>query len=108
MVRRGPSVSTALVALFTLTTSAFVVTGATGGVSETGQRPFRLNIVTMAQSGGPAWDLYILATQQFQARDQKEQSSYFQIAGESESSIKLAAIDEVNHGCLQTALSVPV
>lgn len=83
-VYRGSSVSAALVALFTLicTTFAFVVTGATGGISAAGQRPFRLNIVTMAQSGGPAWDLYILATQQFQAQDQTEQLSYFQMAGE--------------------------
>ncbi|RDI89614.1 hypothetical protein Vi05172_g503 [Venturia inaequalis] len=78
------SISTTSVALFAAlihTISAFVVTGATGGIGASGERPFRLNIVGMAQSGGPAWDLYILATQRFQALDQKERLSYFQIAG---------------------------
>lgn len=83
-----PTLLTSLVALVVLmcSTSAFVVTGAVGGVNtETGQRPFRLNIVTMAQIGGPAWDLYILALQQFQAKDQKDQLSFFQIAGKFKS-----------------------
>jgi hypothetical protein len=54
--------------------STFVVMGATSGINgATGERPFRQDIATMAQTGGPLWDLYILAVQQFQTLDQSDQ-----------------------------------
>lgn len=65
-----------------LTVRCYQVTGPTGGVNPaTGQRPYRQEFNEFAASG-PAFDLYILALQQFQANDQGAQLSYYQVAGQ--------------------------
>ena len=65
------------------TAQAISITGATGGVdTATGQRPFRQEFSTFATSG-PAFDLYILALQRFQQRNQTDILSYYQVAGMS-------------------------
>ena len=46
----------------------------------TGERPFRQDI-NVLQRSGPAFDLYILALQQFTQQNQTSQLSYYQIAG---------------------------
>ena len=70
-------------ACFIQFSSSFHVTGARGGRNaSTGSRPFRLEIRDLAQAG-PAWDLYIQALSQMQAKPQSDPLSYFQIAGES-------------------------
>lgn len=46
----------------------------------TGSRPFRLNINDF-QNSGPAFDLYVLALQNFTQVDELELTSYFQVAG---------------------------
>ena len=63
--------------------SAVAVTGALGGVNVvTGQRPSRQEISTFQTSGGPAFDLYILAFQRFVQANQTYLLSYYQVAGE--------------------------
>lgn len=60
---------------------AFQVTGPPGGVDDsTGARPFRYEISDF-QHSGEAWDLYLLALSDFQAVEQSDPLSYFQIAG---------------------------
>lgn len=57
------------------------VTGAPGGVNTaSGERPSRQDIYTLSSSG-PAFDLFILALQQFQQEDQSDLLSYYQVAG---------------------------
>ncbi|KAL8377308.1 hypothetical protein RB595_008138 [Gaeumannomyces hyphopodioides] len=57
------------------------VTGVTSGVNTaTGQRPARLDINTL-QNSGPQWDLYILGLLRFQSQAEGDELSYFQIAG---------------------------
>ncbi|KLU85588.1 hypothetical protein MAPG_04611 [Magnaporthiopsis poae ATCC 64411] len=57
------------------------ITGVTTGVNTaTGQRPARLDINTL-QNSGPQWDLYILGLLRFQTQAEDDQLSYFQIAG---------------------------
>ncbi|KAK6383547.1 hypothetical protein LTS17_002839 [Exophiala oligosperma] len=59
----------------------FKVTGALGGVnSTTGARPLRYEIHEFAKSG-PAFHLLILSMMAFQAANQSEPLSYFQISG---------------------------
>lgn len=70
-----------LFAFVTESTTAFKITGATGGVDpSTGARPFRQEINTFATSGAP-YDLFILALRQLQSTDQTQPLSFFQIAG---------------------------
>jgi len=56
------------------------IPGVSAGQSNSGQRPFRQEFMKFAASG-PAFDLYILALQQFQAQDQVQTLSYFQVSG---------------------------
>ncbi|KAL6244485.1 hypothetical protein RBB50_008727 [Rhinocladiella similis] len=59
----------------------FKITGALGGVnSTTGARPLRYEIHEFANSG-PAFDLLVLSMMAFQAANQSEPLSYFQISG---------------------------
>ncbi|KAL1969229.1 hypothetical protein VTN77DRAFT_483 [Rasamsonia byssochlamydoides] len=60
---------------------AFAVTGVSAGVNpDTGERPFRLNLKDF-QSSGPPFDLYIQALSRFQAEDQSELLSWYEVAG---------------------------
>ncbi|KAI9732411.1 MAG: hypothetical protein M1834_001619 [Cirrosporium novae-zelandiae] len=60
---------------------AYTITGVQAGINNrTGERPMRTEFSTFVDSG-PAFDLYILASQQFQQDDQSELLSYFQVAG---------------------------
>ena len=62
--------------------SAVAITGALGGVNvATGQRPSRLEISTFQTSGGPAFDLFILAFQRFVQTNENDILSYYQVAG---------------------------
>ena len=73
----------ALVAFLSTAAQAFAVTGATGGINaRTGARPLRQDILKMQRTGGAAWDLYLQALQKFQAMDQQDALSWFQINGE--------------------------
>ena len=66
---------------FSPTSYGFAITGLQGGVNAaTGERPARQEI-SVFQHAGAAFDLYILALQQFAERDQADQFSYYQIAG---------------------------
>ncbi|KAL8405674.1 hypothetical protein RB596_004511 [Gaeumannomyces avenae] len=57
------------------------ITGVTSGVNTaTGQRPARLDINTL-QNSGAQWDLYILGLLRFQSQAEDDELSYFQIAG---------------------------
>ena len=56
------------------------ITGPTGGVQASGQRPFRTNINDFVKSG-PAFDLYIQSLQKFQNQNQTNQLSYFLVSG---------------------------
>ncbi len=60
--------------------AAVRITGASGNVSSTGERPLRLEINDFANSG-PAFDVFILALREFQLVNQSDPLSYFQIAG---------------------------
>ncbi|KAL8988921.1 MAG: hypothetical protein Q9177_002084 [Variospora cf. flavescens] len=61
--------------------NAIAVRGIQAGVDpRTGRRPFRQEFSTFKNSG-PAFDLYILALQRFQQRDQTNPLSYFGVAG---------------------------
>ena len=61
--------------------NAVTITGPQGGVNTTtGQRPFRQEFSTFKNSG-PAFDLYILALQQFQQQNQSALLSYYQVSG---------------------------
>ena len=72
--------ATALTA-FVAVANAYAITGAQGGVNlATGQRPLRQEI-SVFQNAGPAFDLYILAFQQFAQEDQTLLLSYYQVAG---------------------------
>ncbi|KAL8794331.1 MAG: hypothetical protein Q9195_003158 [Heterodermia aff. obscurata] len=65
---------------FSHTSYAFAVTGLQGGVNaSTGERPIRQEISTF-QYAGAAFDLYILALQQFVQQDQADPFSFYQIA----------------------------
>lgn len=60
---------------------ALEVTGAQGGLDpSTGARPLRIEISDFSKSG-PAFDLFVLAMDRFQAVDQYDPLSYFQISG---------------------------
>ena len=60
---------------------AFAITGNKGGVNPaTGERPVRMEISTL-QHEGPAFDVYVLALQQFMEQDQSHPLSYYQISG---------------------------
>jgi tyrosinase len=54
--------------------SYYAITGATGGVQP------RLEIRQLQQTG-EMWNLFLLAMDEFEAMDQKEIDSYYQIAG---------------------------
>lgn len=56
-------------------TSYYAITGATGGVFP------RLEIRELEKNGGEMWNLFLLAMTEFQAMDQNDIDSYFQIAG---------------------------
>lgn len=63
--------------------NAYIVTGATGNINkETGQRPFRQDIVKMYKAAGPTWDLFLLSLQAIQAKNQSDQLSWYQVSGE--------------------------
>ena len=77
------------VVLFVATSNSYAITGPTGGVNtNTGQRPFRQDITTF-QSSGAAWDLYILAFQNFTKTDQTKLLSYYQVSGTKPFTISL-------------------
>lgn len=60
---------------------AIAIKGIQAGVNaSTGERPARKEF-SVFRSSGPAFDLYILALQQFQQQNQSALLSYFQIAG---------------------------
>ncbi|KAL2406782.1 Polyphenol oxidase 1 [Exophiala dermatitidis] len=60
---------------------AFKITGATGGVdSTTGARPLRTEIGQFSTSGAP-FDLFVLSLIAFQAVNQSNPLSYFQVSG---------------------------
>jgi tyrosinase len=62
-------------------TTAYNIKGATGGVNTaTGQRPSRQDL-TSFQNSGAAFDLFVLAFQQFQLEDQAQLLSLYQIDG---------------------------
>lgn len=78
-----------LSALYHLTTlialskqiSAYGITGLSGGVNyDTGERPVRRDLRDL-QSSGAAFDLYVQALAQFQADDQSDLVSYYEVAG---------------------------
>lgn len=75
-------VATVLGAIASVNGQQYVaVVGLKNGVNNTsGARPARQNINTLADSG-PAWNLYIQALAAFQADDQSDLLSYYQIAG---------------------------
>ena len=58
----------------------YAITGISGGVEASGQRPFRTEINDFAQSGAP-FDLYILALQKIQRANESDVASHFQIGG---------------------------
>ncbi|KAI7978310.1 hypothetical protein EIK77_001253 [Talaromyces pinophilus] len=61
--------------------TAYSITGLSGGVNnDTGERPARLDLRDL-QSSGAAFDLYIQALAQFQADDQSDLVSYYEVAG---------------------------
>ncbi|KAI9855691.1 MAG: hypothetical protein M1824_005924, partial [Vezdaea acicularis] len=63
------------------TVIAFQVTGISNGVDPTsGARPSRQELSTLQKSGAP-FDLYIQALQKFEADDQSDFLSYYEIAG---------------------------
>jgi tyrosinase len=60
---------------------AYAITGVSAGVNpDTGERPFRLNLKDF-QYSGPPFDLYIQALSRFQADDQSNLLSYYEVAG---------------------------
>lgn len=60
---------------------SYRITGATSGINaQTGERPARRDLRTF-QSSGPAYHLYIQALQMFQATNQAQQLSHYEIAG---------------------------
>ena len=62
---------------------SYAITGVQGSVNGfTGERPVRQEFSTFKNSG-PAFDLYILALQQFQQQNQSALVSFFQVAGKS-------------------------
>ncbi|KAI9698509.1 MAG: hypothetical protein M1836_004090 [Candelina mexicana] len=71
-----------LVSIFSATVNAaYAITGPQGGVNaQTGERPFRQELRTFANSGA-AWDLYIQALAQLQSVNQGDLLSYYQIGG---------------------------
>ncbi|KUL89658.1 hypothetical protein ZTR_00412 [Talaromyces verruculosus] len=61
--------------------TAYGITGLSGGVNhDTGERPARRDLRDL-QSSGAAFDLYIQALSQFQADDQSDLVSYYEVAG---------------------------
>ncbi|KAL2125940.1 hypothetical protein VTI74DRAFT_2182 [Chaetomium olivicolor] len=65
-----------------LAASPFPVVGVKTGIDKnTGQPPPRLNINTLWARRGPQWDLYILALAELQALDERDELSYFALAG---------------------------
>lgn len=61
--------------------TAYGITGLSGGVNyNTGERPARRDLRDL-QSSGAAFDLYIQALVQFQADDQSDMVSYYEVAG---------------------------
>ncbi|KAH8770537.1 hypothetical protein BGZ57DRAFT_437429 [Hyaloscypha finlandica] len=58
----------------------YAITGVQTGISQSGARPARRNILDM-QNDVPTWSLYIQALTAFQNMDENDQLSYFQIAG---------------------------
>jgi tyrosinase len=61
--------------------SRVAVVGAKGGIYSNGKRPSRLGINGMHSKGGPNWDLYIQALAAFQAVEESNKYSYFQVVG---------------------------
>lgn len=55
--------------------SYYAITGAQGGVQP------RLEIRQLQKAGGEMWNLFLLALIEFEAMDQKQIDSYYQIAG---------------------------
>ncbi|KAI9812447.1 MAG: hypothetical protein M1827_004678 [Pycnora praestabilis] len=67
--------------LYVVSVDSIAITGASGGINQTtGKRPFREEFNNF-QNSGPAFDLYILALQYIQTRNQSHTLSYYQIAG---------------------------
>jgi hypothetical protein len=79
---------------------AFAITGILAGVNNsTGERPLRLAIEELYQSG-PGWDLFVLALAEFQNMSQDDPLSYYQVAGKTTSAAlgKLVADLQGIHG----------
>ena len=71
----------ALAALLQSSAATVATTGISAGVNPTtGERPSRIEMSTFEKSG-PAFDLYIQALAAFQADDQADVLSYYEIAG---------------------------
>ncbi|KAK7900944.1 hypothetical protein LTR67_003229 [Exophiala xenobiotica] len=80
-LRKFSMLITFLLLFFLNGLTAFKVTGVSGGVNlTTGARPLRYEIHDFAISG-PPFDLLILSMMAFQAANQSEPLSYFQISG---------------------------
>ena len=80
-LRKLPILLTFLLLFFLNGLTAFKVTGVSGGVNlTTGARPLRYEIHDFAKSG-PPFDLLILSMMAFQAANQSDPLSYFQISG---------------------------
>lgn len=63
--------------------AGYGITGLSGGVNTaTGERPVRRDLRDL-QSSGAAFDLYVQALAQFQADDQSDLVSYYEVAGKS-------------------------
>ena len=73
-----------LAAAPSLVSAALAIKGPSGpdaGINaETGERPAREEI-NKFKTSGPAWDLYVQAFAQFQASQQGDLASYYQVAG---------------------------
>lgn len=60
---------------------SYRITGPTSGVNaQTGERPSRRDLRTL-QTSGAQWDLYIQALQMFQAANQADLLSWYQVSG---------------------------
>lgn len=97
----------AIVATLSTVVQSFIVTGATGGISNIGARQIRQDIIKMQSAGGPAWDLYIQALQMFQQKNQTDQVGWFQFMGKCRGFDSFyPARQKTNDNCRSSRLSL--
>jgi tyrosinase len=72
----GPGVENVLKNLKARQNSFYPITGASGGVQP------RQEIRTLQSSNPDLWNLFLAATERFQATDQTKKTSYYQVSGE--------------------------